>query len=149
MPKPHCSVVLMRRIGRIRNGGLRRRIRGYKSADWHVFEAWACREADAVAVVSDADKWAVASLHGVDASKVTVIPNCIDTSRFAETRSTYHPVRHRVYRQNGLSAEYRRRLVVCRCHLAQNSRRQTGCDVGHRRPENRTPDSIDCAGSTA
>ncbi|MCO5183379.1 MAG: glycosyltransferase [Anaerolineae bacterium] len=46
------------------------------------FEAWACREADAVAVVSDADKWAVASLHGVDASKVTVIPNCIDTSRF-------------------------------------------------------------------
>lgn len=46
------------------------------------FEAWACREADAVVVVSDADKRAVASLKGVAAESVTVIPNCIDTGRF-------------------------------------------------------------------
>ena len=45
------------------------------------FERWASDESDAVVVVSDGDKQAVASL-GVPDQKLTVIPNCIDTQPY-------------------------------------------------------------------
>lgn len=58
------------------------------------YEAWACRTADYVVAVSDADRASLLTLAGSQSPPVAVIPNCIDVASYESRPADMEDVPH-------------------------------------------------------
>ena len=90
------------------------------------FEAWACRQVDAVAAVSDVDARALQRI--VPDLKVSVVPNGIDVAAYSFNCQVVEPcssAHSGLYGHYGLSAQCGCRALVCRSGLSSDSRAST------------------------